>query len=236
VVSVSRGEDVQLSVGDNFTVTVALSGNAGHSVKVVEAELHFDPQVLKFVSATEGAIEVMDGIPFALTRSIEGRENAVGIAAAAMGEIACIAGDFALATIEFQWIGEQTSTTEIELTSIQLADGHGNIIEGTGTTLTINGADAVPLEFALYQNYPNPFNPSTQIRFDLADASEVRLVVFNLLGQKVRTLVAANMPAGAHHIAWDGRDDRGLDVSTGLYLYKLQAASFVSCRKMLLTR
>jgi hypothetical protein len=97
-------------------------------------------------------------------------------------------------------------------------------------------ASFVPQKFELLQNYPNPFNPSTQIRFDLADASEVRLVVFNLLGQKVRTLVAANMPAGAHHIAWDGRDDRGLDVSTGLYLYKLQAASFVSCRKMLLTR
>jgi flagellar hook assembly protein FlgD len=153
-----------------------------------------------------------------------------------MGEIACIAGDFALATIEFQWIGEQTSTTEIKLTSIQLADGHGNIIEGTTTTLSVNGGDAIPLEFALYQNYPNPFNPVTQIRFDLADASNVRLVIFNLLGQEVRTLVAANMPAGAHQIAWDGRDDRGLNVGSGLYLYKLQAGNFVNCRKMFLMR
>jgi hypothetical protein len=236
VVSVCRGENAKLSVGDNFKVTVALSGNDEHSVKAVEAELRFDPQVIKLVTATEGAIEVMDGVPFALTRPIEGRENAVGIAAAAMGEMACISGNFALATIEFQWISEQTSTTEIQLTSILLADGQGNIIEGTGTTLTITGADAVPLEFALYQNYPNPFNPSTQIHFDLAEASAVRLLVFNVLGQKVRTLVAANMPAGRHQIAWDGRDDRGLDVSSGLYLYKLQAGSFVSCRKMLLTR
>jgi hypothetical protein len=217
-------------------VTVALSGNAEHAVKVVEAELHFDPKVLELVSATENEIEVLDGVPFVLTRPIEGCENAVGIAAAALGEIAGIAGDFALASIEFRWIGEQTSTTEIELTAIQLADGHGNIIEGAGTILTINGHGAVPDDYALYQNYPNPFNPTTRINFDLPEASQVRLAVFNLLGQEVRTLVAGQLPAGRHFVAWDGRDASGQVVGSGLYLYRLQAGDFVSSRKMLLTR
>jgi len=236
VVSASCGEDLRVSIGDEFTVTVALSGNAEHAVKVAEAQLHFDPEVLELVSATEGEIEVLDGVPFVLTRPIEGCENAIGIAAAALGEIAGIAGDFSLASIEFRWIGEQTSTTEIELTAIQLADGHGNIIEGTGTILTVNGSAAIPDDYALYQNYPNPFNPTTRINFDLPEASEVRLAVFNLLGQEVRTLVAGQLPAGRHFVAWDGRDANGQVVGSGLYLYRLHAGNFVSSRKMLLTR
>ncbi len=86
-------------------------------------------------------------------------------------------------------------------------------------------------DFSLNQNYPNPFNPSTNIAFMLAKAGEVKLEIFNALGQKVATLVNGRMAAGQHTVAWDARD-----VPSGLYFYKLEAAAFKQTRKMVLMR
>ena len=91
-------------------------------------------------------------------------------------------------------------------------------------------------DFTLAQNFPNPFNPDTQIRFDLPAAVNVRLVVFDLLGREVRTLIDNSMPAGAYHVMWDGRDFRGLPVGTGTYIYRITAGSFSDVHKMLLLK
>lgn len=86
-------------------------------------------------------------------------------------------------------------------------------------------------DFELAQNYPNPFNPSTNIAFALTNAGEVRLEIFNALGQKVATLVNGRMAAGQHTIAWEARD-----VPSGLYFYKLEAAAYKQTRKMVLMK
>jgi len=93
-----------------------------------------------------------------------------------------------------------------------------------------------PLTFRLYQNYPNPFNPKTTIRYTLPEASEVRLVIFNLLGQKIRTLVHERQPAGYHLVVWDTRDERGKPVPSGVYLYRIKAGRFTDIKKMILMR
>lgn len=90
--------------------------------------------------------------------------------------------------------------------------------------------------FELHQNYPNPFNAGTTIRYDLPVASEVKLVIYNILGQRVRTLVEKNQPVGFHLVRWDGMDDLSIRVASGVYLYRLQAGDFVQTRKMLLLR
>jgi len=95
---------------------------------------------------------------------------------------------------------------------------------------------ALPETFALEQNYPNPFNPSTQISFALPEASEVELEIYNIMGQKVRTLVSSSFQAGFHALQWDGANDFGQRVASGIYLYKLQAGSFVQTKRMILMK
>jgi hypothetical protein len=98
------------------------------------------------------------------------------------------------------------------------------------------GGPSLPESFQLGQNAPNPFNPSTTIDFALSVASGVRLDVFNLLGQKVRTLVDETLPAGTYRASFDARDAVGRSLASGLYFYRLQAGSESQTRKMMLLR
>jgi len=85
-------------------------------------------------------------------------------------------------------------------------------------------------------NYPNPFNPETTISFNLSTAGHVTLEVYNIKGEKVRTLVDAEMTASEHTVVWDGRDDNNKSVSSGVYFYKMKADKFVQTRKMILMK
>ncbi len=97
--------------------------------------------------------------------------------------------------------------------------------------------ELVPSSFAVLQNFPNPFNPGTNIRYNLAEATQVTVQVFNQLGQLVRTLEnQAQKPAGYHTIPWDGRDDLGRAVPSGLYFSKIVAGQHSAVRKMLLLK
>lgn len=89
---------------------------------------------------------------------------------------------------------------------------------------------------ALYPNYPNPFNPETTIRFALADSAELTLSIYNIKGQLVRRLLDSALPSGVHSVVWDGKDDTGSDVSSGLYLYRMDNGSFHQTRKMMLVK
>jgi len=91
-------------------------------------------------------------------------------------------------------------------------------------------------EFTLFQNYPNPFNSNTVISYQLASSSEVELKIYNLLGQNIRKLVGIKQPAGTHQIEWDGKDDFGKDVASGVYVYQIKSNNFIKSRKMLLIR
>ena len=113
----------------------------------------------------------------------------------------------------------------------------GNIIGRMGE---VEESGVVPARFALYPNVPNPFNPETVIRFALARESQVRLEVFDVVGQRVRTLVGEQLPSGMHQAVWDGRGENGALVSSGVYFYRLQAlhegGEFSQVRRMLLIK
>jgi len=88
----------------------------------------------------------------------------------------------------------------------------------------------------LAKNYPNPFNPETDISFSLPERTQVSLIVYNILGEKVKTLVSGDMDAGTHTIHRNGRDEAGNSVASGIYFYRLKTESFDQTRKMVLMK
>jgi hypothetical protein len=94
--------------------------------------------------------------------------------------------------------------------------------------------DNIPDSFRLEQNFPNPFNPSTTINFALPEHSQVTLEIYNILGQRVRTLIAGQShEVGSHNVIWDGRNDSGMLAVSGVYYYRIQAGEFSEVKKML---
>ncbi|MBD3403081.1 T9SS type A sorting domain-containing protein [candidate division GN15 bacterium] len=96
--------------------------------------------------------------------------------------------------------------------------------------------EALPYRFALSQNYPNPFNPVTTIEYSLPEQQHVTIDIFNVLGQRVCTIVDRRQPAGTYGIDWDATDQSGSPVATGVYLYRFRAGDYVETKKMLLVR
>lgn len=124
-------------------------------------------------------------------------------------------------------------------------DPAGNIVRASTTELgefklvydgDFEGDNIVPATFALQQNYPNPFNPSTTIAYDIPEASQVELVVFNALGQVVRTLVQGFQAPGRYTVVWPSDNDAGELVPSGVYFYQLRAGAFSRTNKMILLR
>jgi len=109
-------------------------------------------------------------------------------------------------------------------------------MEEIPTRVEQKGTPSLPSEFALYQNYPNPFNPETTIRFALSNQGHVKLVVYNMLGQPVKTLIDKNVAAGFHTAIWNGTDNAGRKLSSGIYYCRLQTDKQTATRKMLLLK
>lgn len=124
--------------------------------------------------------------------------------------------------------GSKTTSGTIYFAQLQVAKGTVTAVEPT--------ASSIPFRFGLDQNYPNPFNPTTAISYQLSANSFVTLGIFDILGRQIRTLVAMQQAAGRYQIQWDGRDDRGASVSSGVYLYQLRAGSSVVTKKMVLLK
>ena len=107
-----------------------------------------------------------------------------------------------------------------------------------GTVTAVEGEEMrlLPRTFSLSQNYPNPFNASTVIEYALPRSSRVNILMYNTLGQRVRVLVDEVQTDGYYKVLWDGKDDTGHAVATGMYLYRLEADRFVKTRKLILMR
>lgn len=107
-------------------------------------------------------------------------------------------------------------------------------------TVSVTGleeeGDLAVQSFQLYQNSPNPFNPTTQITYQLPEAADVQLVVYNLLGQKVKTLVNAHQMPKTYRVTWDGTNEQGVKVASGVYIYRLKAGKHIATRKMILMK
>ena len=96
--------------------------------------------------------------------------------------------------------------------------------------------DIIPLTFTLHQNYSNPFNPITSLRYDLPEAAQVTLTVYDLMGREVTQLVNTTQEAGYRSVQWNATNSFSKPVSAGVYLYQIRAGEFVQTRKMVLLK
>jgi hypothetical protein len=118
-------------------------------------------------------------------------------------------------------------------------DIYAKVVDWNWTKVEEDEEVTLPNAFELYQNYPNPFNPTTTIRFTVEGQRRpirTTLKIHNILGQKMRTLVDELKRAGSYEVIWDGKDDRGKEVASGIYFYQLKAGDFIETKKMLLLR
>ncbi|NUO19739.1 right-handed parallel beta-helix repeat-containing protein [bacterium] len=230
VVDLSITEDPSLEVGSEFTVVVSLANNESDVVKAAEAILTYCDALEVVSTNSASAVASEEGTLFAKAAAIEGN-NQIGFVAASCGGWTTLEGNSTLGTVTFRVKSEITGTCEIELTSVQLFDNTGEIIEIEGETIPLSGVSTLPTSYALYQNYPNPFNPTTNIQFDLKDAGHVKIMVFNTLGQVVATIADRELEAGRHTVSFDASN-----LASGLYLYSINVNGFSDLKKMVLIR
>ena len=104
------------------------------------------------------------------------------------------------------------------------------------STISNDEITQIPTTFVVHQNYPNPFNPITTLRYDLPEQATVNITIYNMLGREVKTLINQTQGAGYMSVIWDATDEYGKPVSTGIYLYQIQAGGYISTKKMVLLK
>ena len=146
-------------------------------------------------------------------------------------------GNYVESSITSNWTDPDYDGGMVIYYQITAVDCSGNESDASGSaTATAVGDPAVPTKFALHGAAPNPFNPTTTIRFDIGAATHVSLRIYDVSGRVVRTLVERDMPQAQHSVVWDGMNDAGDQVSSGVYLYRLSAGNFSAVRKMVMLK
>jgi len=173
----------------------------------------FEAPVVNDLKASQGQLIFANANP-------HGGEGAVNVLNV---EFRALSGSAANVSLEFSAMAAALTFTDL-LPYLKI----GN--EGSAAE-----TENIPQSFAV-DNYPNPFNPATTIRYQLPEAAAVQLVIYNVLGQQVRSLVSERREAGYHQIAWDGRNDAGAQVGSGIYIYRFTANSFTKVQKMMLLK
>ena len=131
----------------------------------------------------------------------------------------------------------RTTGNSIVSTVLYVDSSGGLYFDASSFTAVEDEVEDKPIRrFSLDQNYPNPFNPTTKIEFVLSKSGQVRIEIFNILGEKVKTLADQYVKAGHQMIEWDGKDESGEEVGSGVYFYRLQTKDFTQTKKMVLIR
>ena len=110
------------------------------------------------------------------------------------------------------------------------------VLQQQQSALAVDEAGGLPSAYALHQNYPNPFNPSTTLQFDLPAATDIHIVVYDLLGREIVRLVEQRLEAGYHQLVWNGRDRRGREVPTGMYIVLMATPEYRKSIKLVMLK
>ena len=167
--------------------------------------------------------------------------NPVGTEATASSKTAHLSWSFDSSSDDvytlYKGIGTEGDVIVADMQTTNSIDVTGTKADQLFTVVRVGkGTEGLPTDFALNQNYPNPFNPATEISFSLPTPQQVRLEVYNIVGQLVKTLVDGQIEAGVHSVSWNSPDQSEHKVSSGIYLYRLSSDSFTQTKKMVLLK
>jgi hypothetical protein len=237
-------------VNDNVELTLSLSDSkvlAGHTVTVNVAlanatalsgfgfEMLYDADKFEYVESAASEQDLLKSggaeTPLFLAHPVEAGQLVI---ANAVIDGAPVSGNGEVVSLTFKVLQEFEENARFEI-----ADGIVFDHEQLPNPVVALGSlsvESTPTEFALLQNFPNPFNPETTIKYNLAEGTNVSLRIYNVVGQVVRTLVAEPQSAGRYTVRWNGSDDRGVSVSSGIYFYELRSNGFQDVKKLMLLK
>jgi hypothetical protein len=220
-----------LKVGEEFPVRVILRNNPG-TVKGLHLVIPYDPDLLELVGVTKG--DQLEDTPCPIFFDGTDVDGSIDVSLALLGGDISIGGSGEISTLTFRLLKAGNVSLGFDLIDLRDSENHKLLTEqDAGGYEMVAG---IPTHYELGLNIPNPFNPITQIAYQLPKAGEVSLKIYNIRGQVVRTLVNEFKQAGIHEVVWDGRNNAGYDVASGIYLYRMKSGDFSAARKMVLLK
>ena len=225
------------TVGINKAVTesigskVNLSVDSQDDVYGLQFEIKYNTDELNLNSITSK----LDGFTF------EYREKEDGIVKGllfSMEGVTLSAANSVSELLEFDFTPKDgfDGTSTVDFNEVILAGEHGSSIEVSTTSFEVNAGAAIPAKTDLSKNYPNPFNPTTQIEYSLANPGMVSLIVYDLNGAEVKTLVSGSTDAGSYTSVWTGINNQGNPVASGRYILKMTAPNYTETITMTLLK
>ena len=217
---------------DRVTVAVRLTGAV--QVQRYGLRVAYDASALEFAGADGASASLFAGDNAASDVALQ-VISAPGEAllADAFRPDAAVQGESDLVLLYFR-VRDETLSGRVSLVEALVSDGIGRIDHLAGAHL--DDVRAMPSNCALSQNFPNPFNPETAVPFALPEAGDVRISVYNVLGQEVAVIAEGYRSAGYHRAVWDGKDMRGRPAASGIYFVRMATQGFADMRKMLLVK
>ena len=238
MVSVSP-ESSAIDVGDTLSIDILVGGTeAFHAIKII---LDYDETLLEVLEVTEG--ELMRSSGRSTFWFVVATSDTVHVDTAILGP-ADVRGPGRLLTVQFRAVAVGPSALTFK--AIDIRDMTNTALPSRSTEGRISIVSSVRVEdsmksylpegYSLAHNYPNPFNPSTQIEYSLPEETLVSLEIYNIRGQLIRSLVAEVQGAGVRTIHWDGKDESGADLASGVYFCAIRTRTFFRANRMLLVK
>ena len=231
--TLQKASNVQMSVenaianrGDSLVLALNLQNVDG--VGSIQIALKYDPSVFTFQQAATGDMTSS----YYIASASDDKKGTLSIAMAG-SNLLKNNGTIAYAAFKVSKEVRGTINSPIEVVKF-LANETDMTSRASAGQIKVIGK---PTSYALEQNYPNPFNPSTTIGYQLTDDdTRVHLVIYNVTGQMIKTIVDQTQAAGTYKVVWDGTNSHGLQVSSGVYFYRIEAAKFIQTKKLVLLR
>ncbi|MFO7447654.1 MAG: FlgD immunoglobulin-like domain containing protein [Ignavibacteriaceae bacterium] len=213
----------------NNSVDIPITVQNAANVISAEVTLNYDPAKISFDDfATEIGTE---------GNFIHAAEVSPGTAKFTYASFSYATQDFTAGKVKLKFNdGEVPSDAKI---TSKYSINDGEEVDGPEITFGVTGVEdqnIVPAGFEVAQNYPNPFNPATTIKFGIPEASFVSVKIYDMLGNEVKTLVSEEKSAGTYNVSWNGKNNSGIGVSSGTYIYKISAGNNVQSMKMILMK
>ena len=231
-----RNEVDVSSLAEGQTVAVVAEGQANGTIAAVRVQV-------QNVSLTSGEVSGLEGDEFSMYGNnyrVDGNTMVLGENNVQLSLEDIQSGQYlevrGVADAEGGVAGKNGTSILVSKIKIVDAEGSGEYELEIDPAPTAVEEEELPEAYTLFQNYPNPFNPTTNIRFSLPVNSSVNLRVYDVTGRLVQTLVAGTMTAGTHEVQWNGQGQNGMQVASGVYLYRLEAGGQVITRRMVLVK